>query len=70
MKLAKETAASASPESPPARGRGLKQDRRHRYASVRRSPPARGRGLKLCSPALKTKDPESPPARGRGLKRV
>ncbi len=68
MKLRPSVPAVRCPESPPARGRGLKQQMRAMVLNVKMSPPARGRGLK---PGLVVNDlgaDMSPPARGRGLK--
>ena len=57
-------------ESPPARGRGLKQSPLAvADQTVGESPPARGRGLKRRACARRRSRRESPPARGRGLKR-
>ena len=58
----------ATVQSPPARGRGLKQHRQHARADGGWSPPARGRGLKPANTLLAVRARKSPPARGRGLK--
>ena len=55
--------------SPPARGRGLKQNHPDVSAFGGWSPPARGRGLKPGLARKKRMLWRSPPARGRGLKR-
>jgi len=54
--------------SPPARGRGLKQDIVKEHYDVMWSPPARGRGLKPALLVIAGSADQSPPARGRGLK--
>ena len=56
--------------SPPARGRGLKQQELQAEANDVGSPPARGRGLKRNNLPEHHPARWSPPARGRGLKRV
>ena len=55
-------------ESPPVRGRGLKQSRNLWQRRPTLSPPVRGRGLKRCKHTWYPRTPESPPVRGRGLK--
>ena len=56
------------PQSPAARGRGLKRQRTIDIGADVASPAARGRGLKPLPASECGVTPLSPAARGRGLK--
>ena len=51
-------------ESPPTRGRGLKQDNRIHDLSHKVSPPTRGRGLKQEKPKILVPGVRRPPRGG------